>query len=249
MSASPRVPKPSSPVSARSGSPPVRSRTARTGDPLEPRALPGVYSIWNIQPGGLVQLNPLAIAALAIFAEQPRHPYDVYATMRARREEQTVKLSAGTLYHTINRLAEAGLLAELGTESAGNRPERTVYRITAEGRHRLDERIRELLREPVQEYPQFPVAVGEMHNLPADEAAMMLQERTVALDSRLETMDLVAGLLDERALPRRFWLDLDLIRHSTGAERDWCARTAAAIAAGEIDWTTLPTRTAAKDNA
>lgn len=195
-----------------------------------------------------MQLNPLAIAALAIFAEQPRHPYDVYATMRARREEQTVKLSAGTLYHTINRLADAGLLAELGTESAGNRPERTVYRITAEGRQCLDDRIRELLREPVQEYPQFPVAVGEMHHLPADEAAAMLRERTIALDSRLETMDLVVKLLEERTLPRRFWLDLELIRHTTGAERDWCARTADAISDNEIDWTSMPTRTATKDS-
>lgn len=193
-----------------------------------------------------MQLNPLAIAALAIFAEQPRHPYDVYATMRARREEQTVKLSAGTLYHTINRLAEAGLLTELGTECPGNRPERTVYRITAEGRRRLDDRVRELLREPVQEYPQFPVAVGEMHNLPADEAAAMLRERTIALDSRLETLDAVLELLERRDVPRRYWLDLDLVRNSTSAERDWCSRTAQIIADGAIDWSTPPIHTTAK---
>ncbi|WP_141211023.1 PadR family transcriptional regulator [Enemella dayhoffiae] len=183
-----------------------------------------------------MQLTPLALVTLAIISEQPRHPYDVYATMRQRREEQTVKLSAGTLYHTINRLAECELLAEVGTDREGNRPERTVYRITEAGRTALDNKVRDWLREPAQEFPQFPVAIGEIHHLPDDEAAAMLTERIVALDARIETLDLIERFLTDKQVPQRFWLDLDLIRHMTRAERDWCQQTADAITSHGIPW-------------
>ncbi|AHD23593.1 hypothetical protein Y013_03505 [Rhodococcus pyridinivorans SB3094] len=47
-----------------------------------------------------------------------------------RREDNLIKLRPSSLYHTVSRLAESGLIRQEGTERAGNRPERTTYSIT-----------------------------------------------------------------------------------------------------------------------
>lgn len=185
-------------------------------------------------------LSPLALVTLSMFDEQPRHAYDVYATMRQRHEERLVKLSAGTLYHAINRLAEQGLLQQVGTECEGNRPERTVLRITAAGRAAMAEALREMLATPATEYPQFRVAIAEMHHLPADEAVQLLRERAEVLTIELDHLEQTTERLRERRLPDRLWLDLDLAAAAVRAEHDWCRRIADEVARGALDWTSSP---------
>ena len=47
------------------------------------------------------------------------------------------------MYHTVARLLRAGLIAEVGTDRDGNRPERTTYTLTPAGREALAERQRQ----------------------------------------------------------------------------------------------------------
>lgn len=184
-----------------------------------------------------MHVTPLAISALAVFTEGPRHAYDVYATLRQRKEDRLVKISAGTLYHTVNRLAEDGMLEEVGTETAGNRPERTVFKITAAGRTWLNEQVRAMVREPVAEHPRFPVAIAELHNLPAAEAIDLLHERIPALDAEVAFLQSLHQTMRDRGVPERFGLENDLLITMTTAERDWCRRTAERLTTGELDWT------------
>ncbi|MGY4719331.1 PadR family transcriptional regulator [Naumannella huperziae] len=183
------------------------------------------------------ELTPLALAALSIFAERPRHAYDVYQTMLTRREDRNVKLRPGSLYHAINRMVAGGLLAEVGTDRDGGRPERTTYKITPAGRERLAAQLRTMISTPVYEYPAFPVAVGELHNLPADEAVALLRARVGVLEAELDYHDAGDAWMRRAGLPERLWLDNHYIRVMHTAERDWCAALADRIAAGELDWT------------
>ena len=77
-------------------------------------------------------LTPLAVAALALLAEGPTHPYEMYQLASVRRGDQLVKIKPGSLYHTVSRLEKQELLASIGTDREGNRPERTTYEITAQ---------------------------------------------------------------------------------------------------------------------
>ena len=65
------------------------------------------------------------------------HPYEMYQLSLQRRDHRLVKIRPGTLYHAVRRLGESGLVAALGTEREGNRPERTTYEITDAGRDQL----------------------------------------------------------------------------------------------------------------
>src|SRR5215469_6283966 len=103
-------------------------------------------------------LTPMALAVLEVLHECPRHPYDIHQTMQEREVWRMVKLTTGSLYHTIERLADDGLIEVVETSRAGRRPERTTYRVTEAGMDAFAARLRALVAEPVTEYPLYPLA-------------------------------------------------------------------------------------------
>jgi len=81
---------------------------------------------------GLLPLPPAAFHILLSLSMGDRHGYGIMQDVEARTEG-AVRLSAGTLYRTIQRLLEQGLISELRV-SAVIDPRRRPYRITAFGR-------------------------------------------------------------------------------------------------------------------
>ena len=181
-------------------------------------------------------ITPLGIAALASLAERPMHPYEMYQLLIQRAEDRIVKVRPGSLYHTIDRLARQGLVRAIGTEREGNRPERTTYEITESGQLSLSERVAEMLATPVNEYPGFPLAIAEAHNLPKASVLDLLRRRIVRL--RAETEFLTTGLIDikKKNVERKFWLDVAFLKAMTEAEIAWIEGFVAELEAGEIAW-------------
>ena len=134
---------------------------------------------------GDVSLTPLGITVLGLLSERSMHPYEMYQLASVRRGDQLVKIKPGSLYHTVSRLEKQELLASIGTDREGNRPERTTYEITARGRDALEHQLREMLAVPVREYPRLPLALAEMHNLSASTACQMLRIRLAHLDKTI----------------------------------------------------------------
>ncbi|WP_024799936.1 PadR family transcriptional regulator [Nocardia sp. BMG51109] len=186
------------------------------------------------QPGAT--LTPLAIAVLALLEERPMHPYEMYQLLRQRREDYLVKVRPGSLYHTVSRLAEQGLVHPEGTDRAGNRPERTTYRIAESGTAALRNRIAELIRRPLREYPIFPLAVSEAHNLPRDEVLALLGERIARLDNDITELDALHDWLTGKRVARRYWMVLEYLRGQLDAEITWLRRISAELKSGVLDW-------------
>lgn len=181
-------------------------------------------------------LTPLAMSALALLVERPMHPYEMFRLMTERREEDLVKVRPGTLYHAVGRLADAELVEAVGTDREGGRPERTTYRITDAGRAALAERLRTLLAQPVNEYPSFPVALGEAHNLPAGEVRELLAARIAALDETIaEAGELLAGTV-AKGVDEAFVLDRHYLLHMITAQRDWLRTLAGRMENEELAW-------------
>ena len=80
----------------------------------------------------LLPLAPAAFHILLSLSMGDRHGYGIIQDVEARTDGG-VKLSAGTLYRTIQRLLEDGLITEPRTTSVVD-PRRRPYRITAFGR-------------------------------------------------------------------------------------------------------------------
>ena len=120
-------------------------------------------------------LTPLGVTILGLLCERTMHPYEMYQLAAARRG-RVVKIRPGSLYHTVSRLEGEGLVRTTGTDRAGNRPERTMYEITDTGREALVHRVSDMLATPVHEYPQFPLALAEAHNVDARTVVELLRD-------------------------------------------------------------------------
>src|SRR5262249_29235931 len=101
----------------------------------------------------------LALTVLAFLTERPMHPYDVQRVIRQRHKDYAIERPRAR-YRAFDRLARDELIEPVETSREGRRPERTVYRITDEGRAEFQHWLVQLLERPVVEDPVFGVAVG-----------------------------------------------------------------------------------------
>ena len=184
------------------------------------------------------RLNPLAVSALALLAERPMHPYEMYQLMLQRREDRVVNVSAGSLYRAVERLAADGNIAESGVEREGNRPERTVYAITDRGRSALRSTLEQMLAEFVNEFPEFPVAIGEAHNLPPERVADLLDERAGRMREFADLLDTGLRHIAAKGVARHLVLNVHYTRAMVAAELEWLERTIAELRDGELSWAT-----------
>ncbi|HEY0247272.1 MAG TPA: PadR family transcriptional regulator [Gryllotalpicola sp.] len=181
-------------------------------------------------------MTPLGMAALALLNERPMHPYEMYQTLIQRSEDRIVKVKPGSLYHTVNKLEQLGLVRATGIDREGNRPERTTYEITEKGNLALAERIAEVIEAPEYEYPIFPVAISQAHNLPRETTINLLKRRLQRLDAWRDDLVLALRQLGRIELPRKYWLDVDYLRSQYDAERGWLRGIVADIESGDLDW-------------
>jgi DNA-binding PadR family transcriptional regulator len=90
-------------------------------------------------------LTPAAFHILMALADEERHGLGIVEEV-ARRTRGEVQLGPGTLYGTIKRLREAGLIEEVpaSTDRVDHDPRRRYYGITARGREALAREARRM---------------------------------------------------------------------------------------------------------
>jgi DNA-binding PadR family transcriptional regulator len=181
-------------------------------------------------------LSALGVAALGLLFERPMHPYEMYQLLISRSDDRLVKVRPGSLYHAVDRMHEDGLVVALATERQGNRPERTRYQITRDGVAQLQNWERTALAEPANEFPRFPLAISQAHNLPQDEVVGLLSARIHQLGAAVEALDAGTTRITKKDLPERYWLEVTYQRVLLQAELDWLQRTASRIESGDLPW-------------
>ncbi|OZC98731.1 transcriptional regulator [Rhodococcus sp. 06-235-1A] len=181
-------------------------------------------------------VNPLGVSVLALLSEGAMHPYEMYQLLLERKEDRIVKVRPGSLYHAVARLHGQELVAEVGTDRGGNRPERTTYEITPAGRRVLVERLADILRTPVREYPQFALGLSEMHNLPASEAIALLRARIEDLSLEIEELSGYQRLAAERKVSEIYWAGIDYTYHMLSAEVNWLTSYIDRVDSGQLPW-------------
>ncbi|WP_351237798.1 PadR family transcriptional regulator [Streptomyces sp. NPDC002133] len=121
--------------------------------------------------------NLLGLAVLSYLSQRPMHPYELSRAMRDHGDARSIKFSHGSLYMVFQQLAKAGFIVEQETVRQGQRPERTVYALTDQGRLELGDWLRELVAEPAHEYPRFVAALALIAALDPSEVVELLTER------------------------------------------------------------------------
>jgi DNA-binding PadR family transcriptional regulator len=165
--------------------------------------------------------NPLGLAVLSLLAERPMHPYEMAVTLRQRGKEESVRINYGSLYSVIGALVRAEFIEAVETSREGARPERTTYSITPAGLEELDGWLRELLRDPVKEYPRFEAGLSLMPYLPPDEVGTLLEERIRRLRERGEQLRAAIADAQGQGLDRLFVVEAEYSLAMQDAEQAW----------------------------
>lgn len=89
----------------------------------------------NTDAGALLPLPPVTFHILVALADEDRHGYAILQDV-AQRTGGAIRLGAGTLYRSVQRMLEQGLISEVSTRPAPEMDDerRRYYRITPFGR-------------------------------------------------------------------------------------------------------------------
>ena len=87
---------------------------------------------------------------------------------RSDRTETWTDIQVGSVYGALKRLANEDLVREVRTEKVGNRPERTVYEITPEGRRSLAAIHDAALRDLDRHFDPFDLALAQARDIPEE---------------------------------------------------------------------------------
>ena len=185
-----------------------------------------------------VRSSPLALTVLALLMYRPQHIYGIQRLVQQWGKDLVVNVGQRTsLYRTVERLADAGLVSALETQRNQAYPERTVYQITDTGRAAARTWLAAMLAEPRYEFPQFPAALSHVLMLAPDETADLLERRLEALTKQLH--DLETRLADQSAegLDRVGLLEFEYLHSVVQSEAAWIRSVVSDVRAGRLIWT------------
>jgi DNA-binding PadR family transcriptional regulator len=117
-------------------------------------------------------------------ASGPMHGHQIRHQAQTDRTEMWSDVKPGSLYGGLKRLAAEGLIQEVRTEREGNRPERTVYEITGEGRRALAALRDNALREIEAPHDPFDLALAHASEVPEAELTRMVEDRLAQLRAK-----------------------------------------------------------------
>ena len=179
--------------------------------------------------------SPLWIVVLGLACEEPMHPYRMQTLIKQRGKDQVANAAQrNSVYQTIDALQRAGLIATRETTRGSNRPERTVYEATPEGRRTLREWVRHGLAAPAREFPEFPAVLATLYG-PDDpkDFADLLRLRLDALMPRLADLEQPVP-----NIPRLFLLENEYMAAMLRAEIKWLRGIIDDLETGKLDYPT-----------
>ncbi|MGH3304256.1 MAG: PadR family transcriptional regulator [Streptosporangiaceae bacterium] len=180
--------------------------------------------------------NLLGLAVLSYLSQQPMHPYALGRALREHGDARSINYNPGSLYMVVQQLARAGFITEQQTGREGQRPERTVYKLTDTGRHELHDWLRSLIEQPRHEYPAFLAALAFVSALPPAEVSALLARR---LDLLAGQQAEASGLITEslaRGVPGLFLIEEEFRLAQLQTEYGFVRRLIGRIADPAPDW-------------
>lgn len=177
-----------------------------------------------------------AVTVLCLLRAAPLHPYGMQRLIKVWGKEDVVNIGQrANLYKTIKRLRDAGLIAVRQTERSKQYPERTVYELTADGLAVGEQWLVDMLRNPRNEYPEFPAALSFAMGLSPNALADLLAERLVVITAQLEELDAEVGA-ESPMIPRIVLIESEYKHALVRAEMNWLSSTIDELRSGSFQW-------------
>jgi DNA-binding PadR family transcriptional regulator len=179
--------------------------------------------------------NPLALAVLMTLAQGPKHPYEIATTLRRWHKDEAVKLNYGSLYSVVRSLERRNLIAAQDATREGRFPERTVYRLTEQGRLEAHGWLSEIVAVPVNDYTAFEAGLSFLPGLTPEEAVTLLEQRAGRLEEGIVKARALREICEQRGLPRVLWIEAEYEDDRRHAELAFVRRLLDEIASDTLD--------------
>ncbi len=163
------------------------------------------------------------------------HPYELRSVIQMTHKDDFLRLKSGSLYNSIDRLLEAGLIEVQATAREGRRPERTVYRITARGRSEALQWLRELLQNPDPDPTRFYAALSFLPALEPRDVIRRLEQRIAHLTTEIDGYREGLPGLTAR-IGRLNLVEVEFALALREAERQWVSQIVEDLRADRLTW-------------
>ena len=184
-----------------------------------------------------------SLAVMGLLRERDMHPYEMQRQMHLRHTDNLLGLKRGSLYHAINQLQRDGLIESVETSRAGRWPERTVYRLTADGEDELLTWLRDLISTPLREPSQFTTALAHVSHLAPQDALQQLTLRAINLEVSTAALHAVERGVGE-LVGRPAILEVEYACALLEAELSWLRSIIEDLKSGELTWSLENTKSA-----
>jgi len=161
-------------------------------------------------------------------ASGPLHGHQIRQQAQSDRTDIWTDIQVGSVYGALKRLASEDLVREVRTERVGNRPQRTVYEITTEGRRALAAVRWAALSTLDRRYDPFDLALVQSRDIAEEDLEQIVANRLAGLQVQLAALRHHA----ETAEPYVNEAERMVLRHlieRTDAEVRWHGELAARI--------------------
>ena len=179
--------------------------------------------------------SSLGLMMLWQLIDQPMHVYRMQKLIEGQGKQRVVNVrSPASLYQTIKRLQQHGLVDVQERVRDSSQPDRTVYAITDLGRQTAREWLQEMLLETGGEFPEFIAALSILFVLSPEEVLDLLEARAERLTADLAQAE--QELAANPGLPRLFLLDEEYRKEVLAAELAWIRPLCEDIRHGRLSW-------------
>lgn len=120
---------------------------------------------------------------LGVLNERDAHGYEMRNLAKEADLAQWTDIGYGSIYHALRRLQDEELIEEVGTEQTGAYPQKTVYRITEEGRRAFLDLLRQTCETVVEPKNPIDLALVFIGQLPPEERVALLKQRLATLEA------------------------------------------------------------------
>jgi len=161
------------------------------------------------------------------------HPYEIKRRLRNALVECYTEVDVGTLYYAVRQLVRSGDIAAKTKQKVARGGERTIYRITPQGRNRFQKLLHDQFREPGTVAQTIYPALLFLHLAQLPAVAELLRERLRQTESAMAKI---------RAIKKRFGAGLgsgngylmDHLIEVRQLDRRWLRRLLSKVQTGKV---------------
>ncbi|MCC7565864.1 MAG: PadR family transcriptional regulator [Methanomicrobiaceae archaeon] len=142
------------------------------------------------------------ILILGLLSHRPMSGYDIYRFVEKKADASGswLNLNKKTVYNTLGRMEDAGLVALHERVEEENRPPKSVYAVTEEGRERLRQLLRADAPSPPGIFVNYFLDLPFYGVLEEEEIIAILRDWLARLDALIELSGLYSTVLPDGAM-------------------------------------------------